>query len=365
MTTRWLMLLALCGCSDVLGIDEPVAQGTACEPNGVVTCDGFRTMTCSSNRWEVQEKCKYSCRDAKCINVEPKSCAGITYCLDENDSCCETLWVPGGDFQLRYDGHQYYDTSFPRSVSGFFLDRFEVTTVRFRQFLAEYPASLPDPGQGAPAQRPELGWQSDWEKVLEPDGQLVVPQDASALQESLRACEGNTHSNPDATLPINCVNWYIAFAFCAWDGGRLPTEAEWQFAAARGDEQRVYPWSDPPHSEFISEKHAWYHVTGPRWVGTKPDGRGGFFRDRPENAHEDLAGNLLEWVLDGFGEPEPSACPDCVTAWGDSSVRILRGGFYGDPSVALKNATFTSAEAAAREPMNGVRCARDSRTESH
>jgi formylglycine-generating enzyme required for sulfatase activity len=43
-------------------------------------------------------------------------------------------------------------------------------------------------------------------------------------------------------LPINCVHWYDAFQFCAWDGGWLPTEAEWEMAAAGGAENRRYPW---------------------------------------------------------------------------------------------------------------------------
>ena len=43
---------------------------------------------------------------------------------------------------------------------------------------------------------------------------------------------------------MNCIDWYTAYAFCIWDGGRLASEAEWNFAAAGGSEQRYYPWGD-------------------------------------------------------------------------------------------------------------------------
>src|SRR5256885_1964087 len=68
-----------------------------------------------------------------------------------------------------------------------------------------------------------------------------------------------TAPSANATLPVNCVSWFEAFAFCAWDGGYLPTEAEWNYAAAGGGDQRAYPWSVPSGTLLIDVAHANYN----------------------------------------------------------------------------------------------------------
>src|SRR6185503_5212427 len=105
---------------------------------------------------------------------------------------------------------------------------------------------------------------------------------------------------------MNCVSWFEAFAFCAWDGGRLPTETEWNYAAAGGNEQRVYPWG-----ANIDLTKASYDCAGdgsgtgtPNCmfsdmlpVGSRsPQGDGKW-------GQADLAGNVWEWTLDWGATP--------------------------------------------------------------
>jgi formylglycine-generating enzyme required for sulfatase activity len=92
-----------------------------------------------------------------------------------------------------------------------------------------------------------------------------------------------------AALPVTSVNWFDAGEFCAWlsrEWGfavRLPTEAEWEFAARGGLEQKLYPWGDAPVMERPRYAGRWRE--GPEAVGeSEPNGYGLF--DMCENVHE-------------------------------------------------------------------------------
>lgn len=295
------------------------------------------------------------------------SCQGLAKICGPSlsEDCCASNTVEGGTYSRTGDGKSL------ATVKTFQLDRFEVTVGRFRRFISEYVAhGRPRAGDGANPNTPKSGWDSGW------DGKL--PAHSNALKATIQCNngpQGAPRSEPadkftwtDApgeheALPLNCVSWYEAFAFCAWDGGFLPTEAEWGYAAAGGSEQRRYPWGG---AEPIDTTFATFNCTddkgtiegckdpgAPRPVGAaspKGDGRWG---------QADLAGNAFELTLDLYADYlEP--CQDCAALDAAGMQQVLRGGGWYD-SKGLLSTTVRVDNGGTRDSRSitvGFRCAR-------
>lgn len=280
------------------------------------------------------------------------SCAGLApTCGPLGDQpCCGSSVVPGGTFYRSYDGAvdaKYPDMTNPATVGAFRLDTYEVTVARFRVFVdAGRGTQLAPPGAGDGTNPlvASSGWVATWNTQLPADTATLK---AAALCNTFQTWTDAPGANE--SLPINCVSWYVALAFCAWDGGFLPTEAEWNFAASGGDEQRSYPWSMPPAAIAIDCTQADYMgcMPGTSLVGTRTGlGRWG---------HADLAGNVWEWVLDAsgtYGNP----CNDCAAVTG--TTRVVRGGSFTSTLDNLRSADRFQYLATAHTDNVGFRCAR-------
>jgi len=261
--------------------------------------------------------------------------------------------VEGGDFYRSYDGVSYTDKGYPATVSTFFLDKYEVTVGRFRAFVESgmgTQANPPAAGAGAGI-APGTGWDWTWNSDLEVDTFMLK----SGLAYDSLYGTWTVKVGSNENLPINCVTWHEAFAFCAWDGGRLPTEAEWNYAAAGGSEQRVYPWgpTEPDTSltvfSCLGDGVSGCTLADRLAVGSKPLGNGKW-------GQSDLAGSMCEWVFDWNGTYS-NDCQNCVNGTSDPN-RVYRGGSFNQIASALKAAYRTGRAPGNRYMEIGLRCAR-------
>lgn len=283
------------------------------------------------------------------------SCAGLMLCgPDGKEDCCARVNVPGGAFPMGVgDGKDacppemscgaHEGPEHEVEVSAFVMDKFEVTVGRFRSFVNRGDELDLEPGQGRHPSISGSGWQTAFDAIL---------PNAEELRSSLACDDQATWTDEpgmNEALPINCVNWAVAFAYCITVGGRLPTEAEWEFVAAGGEENRLYPWGNATPDESRSN----FFPGELGRVGSLEAGEG-----RYENA--DLAGNVWEWALDwldaGWYAGQGTDCVDCARVAGGTH-RVLRGGAFSYEAVTLRAAARSGELPETRDASIGFRCA--------
>jgi formylglycine-generating enzyme required for sulfatase activity len=304
---------------------------------------------------------------------------GLTDCGAASESCCTSDDVVGGTYDRTYasSGGDAAGLSDPATVSGLRMDRYLVTVGRFRQFVQAWNDGDATPaahsgkhvhlngGQGlvdsSLTTSNEGGWDASDDGSIQPtDANLmsciITSDDASAVAYST----WTPSPAGQETLPINCINWYEAYAFCIWDGGFLPSEAELEYAAAAGSQQREYPWggADPG----TSDEYAIYGCNYPLGadgactgvediapVGSAPSGAGAW-------GQVDLAGDMYGWTLDAYAA-FVSPCDDCAYL-GSAPARAIRGGAFAYDEASLLVRARDSSAPAFRNGSIGVRCAR-------
>lgn len=208
-------------------------------------------------------------------------------------SCCALGHVPGGTF------NRYNDAKYPATVSPFDLDIFEVTVARMRPFVETVEAGWrPAVGSGASPYAPGSGWKTAWTDLARFE---IFREELAPTFDNPRPLNKYTtwtdKPGPNEAMPVSWVYWLFAQAFCIWDSGRLPTIAEWRFAASGGSEQRAAPWGDDPATPERAVLN-WTHNDGHQMpgfytnVGSAPKGAGRW-------GHMDLEGGRSEWIFDG------------------------------------------------------------------
>jgi formylglycine-generating enzyme required for sulfatase activity len=374
------------GGSDASG-DGAVGDGSeggagVCKP-GQTQCSGNQVQLCASGAWASPIACSTSaCTSGACSGstTTGASCSGKGAGIDDcpggkgDESCCTSLEVPGGTFYRSYDGvsQQGMYKLWPASISGLRLDKYDVTVGRFRSFVAAVDGGwAPKAGSGIHTSLNggqglasttggyESGWDASWASN--------IATKAADWNTNLECSYGYETWTPNAgaaeSLPINCVSWYEAYAFCIWDGGYLPSEAEWNFAAAGGSEQRVYPWSSPPSTTTIDCTYADFNGTSMAGCGAGVDAVGS---QSPKGdgkwGQADLAGNLWNWTLDYYASNGQYAvpCDDCADTAGTDSqdLKARRGGAFYEPAPSVLTSVRGALGPADRNNGTGIRCAR-------
>jgi formylglycine-generating enzyme required for sulfatase activity len=231
----------------------------------------------------------------------------------------DQVWVPAGTFTMGTDAEAiaaltaadpppWVASEFPSEqpahqvtlTKGYWIDRDEVTNGAFAAFV--------DAGGYAH----QALWSPDGWAWLGGKGAARLPLH----------CQGDV---PDQ--PRMCLTWFEAEAYATWRGGRLPTEAEWEYAA-RGPESPVYPWGDTFDTDranvinSVAPKPVGSYPTGVSWVGAN-----------------DMAGNAMEWVSDWLAADYYATSPDTdPTGPATGTTKVEKGGWWGSNEFVARSA---------------------------
>ena len=240
----------------------------------------------------------------------------------------EFLWIPPGEFAMGTTAKSPEIEDDARPVhrvrlSGFWLAKTEVTRAHYAKFM-----------EATSHAKPQF-WDSP-----------------------LFKCSVNQ--------PVVGVSWDDARAFCEWIGGRLPTEAEWEYTA-RGTDGRRYPWGNDEPEWPLNKRYQLvmqdYPTTPqtraifnlrlnddkPNTVGTCPGGASPF-------GLLDMAGNVAEWCADWYDAEYYSKSPtEDPKGPSDGKLRVVRGGSWANSAEALTSTLRSKNRPAARNSMTGIR----------
>lgn len=222
----------------------------------------------------------------------------------KNEPPAGMAYVPGDEFMMGSSaGDEFSGPAHKVSVKPFFIDLTEVTNEEYKKFT-DAAGYKPPP---------------DWKNGAFPEGK--------------------------AKLPVTGVDWDAASAYAKWAGKRLPTEEEWEYAA-RGTDERVYPWGNEWKKEFANaDKQNASMTEAGKFAGKSPFGL------------VDMSGNAWEWTAtDAKAYPNGKSFPTQSL-----EPKIIRGGFWGS-SQKEATTTFRGAWGARTEnnyKNTSFRCAKD------
>lgn len=240
------------------------------------------------------------------------------------------VFVPGGTFRRgSWAGTEAEQPVHEVTLGSFWIDRMEISNEQFAEFLnAKGPT--------------------------EPDGTPRIDLDDNAAWIEIRSGEFRPKDGRD-DYPVAMVNWFGAVAYCEWAGGRLPTEAEWEYAA-RGNGMAVYPWGNAePDCDLANFNHSSEGFCARDKKPVSELGSGTSW-----SGAINMAGNVSEWVADWYDPSYYERLPDegIENPLGPSSGRekVIRGGAWYSSAADLTTFDRRSFDPNSGDNGLGFRC---------
>ncbi len=261
------------------------------------------------------------------------------------------IHITGGSFQMGSDHADQFDQRPARSVTlrSFWIDQHQVTNRRFAAFVeaTAYVTTAERVGSSLVFDPPSRAWQltdgAQWRHPLGPESSLAGRDDHPVVQ----------------------VSWHDAVAFARWSGGRLPTEAQWEYAARGGLFDADYPWGREATPAGAYQANYWQG-----WFPDEDRGLDGFRGTSPVGSFDpnrfglyDTSGNVWEWCADWYaddayelGEANEPTGPTSGTE------RVRRGGSWlsaANTDDGIRVSTRDRAAPGVATNHTGFRCAGD------
>jgi formylglycine-generating enzyme required for sulfatase activity len=273
-----------------------------------------------------------------CSGSGPTPTPGVGSTMVRGKDNALMVYVPAGQFQMgsAENDPDAFDNEKPQHtvyLDAFWIDQTEVTNAQFAAFLNE---------QGNQTQG-----RTTW---LQLESEYCLIEQVSGEYRPKSGYDDH---------PVVVVSWYGADAYCAWVGARLPTEAEWEYAA-RGPDGYIYPWGDTFDGERLSfcDANCTYD-----WKNTDYDD--GYAKTAPVGSFEagaswcgalDMAGNVWEWVSDWYDNHYPSAPQTNPTGPATGGSKVLRGGSWSYVSNIVRSASRNGNRPSDGYGNMGFRC---------
>ncbi len=248
---------------------------------------------------------------ANCAAVILSSALAVAAQQNKTDSPPGMVWIPGGTFRMGSDsGHSNERPVHEVAIDGFWIDRHEVTNAQFAAFVdatgyvtvAERTPRAED-FPGAPTELLVPG-----SLVFTPTDHPVPLHDWSQWWSYVAGVDWRHPEGPESDIEgrenhsVVHVAWEDAVAFCEWARKRLPTEAEWEFAARGGLDGAPNTWGEEPYRAGAGLANIWTghfpneNTAEDGFVGTAPVGS---YKPNGFGLH-DMAGNVWEWTADWY-----------------------------------------------------------------